>query len=444
MIIINYRSFILIILYILLALLVLLMMVTIHEFGHYVAGKLLGFKINEFSIGFGPSLYTKKKKNGEIFSIRLIPLGGYCAFEGEENNSENSGAFMKQKPWKRLIVLFNGAFFNFISAIIFSFIMLVSVGYDIPQVYTVDPVARVDAMYYVNGSGYEIGDFEFAENDKIIKINGVEYENLTKANLCAYLSTNQSGNKIGTNKYQYTISIDRNGEELNPVFTVTKQINDTVSESGLLKNDVIIKVDGVDIDFISDNYFNALVASASETKTSTTLTVLRNGEKKDIVVNFYDIGFKNENGEYAKAIGVKSQAYVFSVGEALVRSVPYTFGFSWKVLGALGQLITGKAGINDVGGPIYTIGTIANLSRQSISYFLTLLPLIAANLAIFNWLPIPALDGSKMVFTTIEWIRKKPLFSQKTENLIHNIGFFLLLALVFAADFYHIFVGIFT
>ena len=76
-----------IVLYILLAIFVLLMMVTIHEFGHYVAGKLLGFKINEFSIGFGPALFKKTKKNGEVFSIRLIPLGGYCAFEGEENES---------------------------------------------------------------------------------------------------------------------------------------------------------------------------------------------------------------------------------------------------------------------------------------------------------------------------------------------------------------------
>ena len=71
--------------YLLLALLILLVMVTIHEFGHYVAGKMLKFKINEFSIGFGKSLFShKSKKTGEVFSIRLIPLGGYCAFEGED------------------------------------------------------------------------------------------------------------------------------------------------------------------------------------------------------------------------------------------------------------------------------------------------------------------------------------------------------------------------
>ena len=71
------------ILFILLAILILLLMITVHEFGHYLAGKLLGFGIDEFSIGFGPKLFSRKKKNGEVFSIRLLPLGGYCAFTGE-------------------------------------------------------------------------------------------------------------------------------------------------------------------------------------------------------------------------------------------------------------------------------------------------------------------------------------------------------------------------
>ena len=85
-------------------------MVMIHEFGHYIAGKLLGFKINEFSVGFGPKIFQKKKKNGEVFSLRTIPLGGYCAFDGEDEKSDSPTAFNNQKAWKRLIVLFCGAF----------------------------------------------------------------------------------------------------------------------------------------------------------------------------------------------------------------------------------------------------------------------------------------------------------------------------------------------
>ena len=164
------------ILYLILALVILLLMVTIHEFGHYTAGKLLGFKINEFSIGFGKALYSKKKKSGEIFSIRLVPLGGYCAFEGEEEDSENPQAFMKQKPWKRLIVLFSGAFFNFISAIIFSVILLCAVGYDIPKVNSINPVVRIEQSENI--------DNMLLLDDVITKVNDVNItENLNASNL---------------------------------------------------------------------------------------------------------------------------------------------------------------------------------------------------------------------------------------------------------------------
>ena len=74
------------ILYILLALVVLLVLITVHEFGHYCAGKIFGFKINEFSIGFGPAIYKKTRKDGEVFSVRWLPLGGFCAFEGEDED----------------------------------------------------------------------------------------------------------------------------------------------------------------------------------------------------------------------------------------------------------------------------------------------------------------------------------------------------------------------
>ena len=119
------------ILYILLAIVVLLFMIMIYELGHYTAGNLLKFKINEFSIGFGKAIYSKTKKNGEKFSIRIFPLGGYCAFEGEDEDKPGEvGAFNSQKPWKRLIVLFMGAFFNFLSAIIFAVIFLMAFGYN--------------------------------------------------------------------------------------------------------------------------------------------------------------------------------------------------------------------------------------------------------------------------------------------------------------------------
>ena len=103
---------------VLLAVLILLAMVTVHEFGHYVAGKIFRFKINEFAVGFGPALYKHKKKNGELFSVRVFPLGGYCAFEGEDEDNPSPDAFNNKKPWQRIIVLVSGALMNYLLALL--------------------------------------------------------------------------------------------------------------------------------------------------------------------------------------------------------------------------------------------------------------------------------------------------------------------------------------
>lgn len=338
-----------IVLYILLAVVVLLMMVTIHEFGHYTAGKMLGFKINEFAIGFGPALFKKTRKNGEIFSIRAVPLGGYCAFDGEDKESDNSQSFMKQKPWKRLIVLFFGGFFNILSAIIFSFVLLVSVGYDVPTI------------------------------TKINEINGI-------------------------------------------------------SQTQLQVGDTITKVEGVKISYIKGNDFNTLISKYNEGDTFS-VSIIRNGEKLDNVVLTM---LKNNDGQNVLGINIKATPYSF--GESLLYAIPFTFKLAVEILKIFGLLLIGKISLTNLGGPITTVSQMATLSMQGISNFLVLLPLIAVNLGVFNLLPIPALDGSKMVFTTIEWIRGKPI-NQRVENTIHTVGLILLFALVIFADLYHIITG---
>ena len=339
-----------IVLYILLAVVILLAMVTIHEFGHYTAGKMLGFKINEFSIGFGPAIFSKKRKNGEYFSLRIIPLGGYCAFDGEdgETDSENPNSFMKQKPWKRLIVLFFGAFFNFVSAIIFSLILLCTVGYDIPKITQIDEV---------NGS----------------------------------------------------------------------------IQSELQVGDIITHVEGEKISFINSNSLNSLIARYSEGDVFE-VTIERDGVSQNINLQM----FADEEGN--SKLGIYFKATPYSFGEALALCVPFTCVLSWQILALFWQLIVGKIALSNLGGPITTVTTMAKYSMYSLSNILVLLPLIASNLAIFNLFPFPALDGSKMVFTTIEWIRGKPI-NQKVENTIHTVGIIVLFALVIIADIYHLIFG---
>ena len=402
-------------------------MVTIHEFGHYTAGKLLKFKINEFSIGFGKSLYQRKsKKTGEVFSIRLVPLGGYCAFEGEDGSSEQTGAFTQMAPWKRLIVLFCGPFFNIVSAVLFSIILLVSTGYDIPEVYEIDSVPVVTST-----------TVDWKTTDKILEIDGVMIE--ADYSSPAYLSYNikEIAKATETEKSSYVVKYYRNSNYLQTTVGIDFRTN-----SGVLnQNDVIWKINGTKIDFANDNTFSNLVYKIEGN--SATITVKRNGEFVDIEnVSVFDYGLRmtNEDGQQVvnKVLGITSKAYKFGFGEAIVRCVPFTFGLGYKVLQSLWWLVTGQLGLDAVGGPITTITTIASYTKSNFASFFIMLPLIAVNLGIFNLLPIPALDGSKMVFTTIEWIRGKPI-NPKVENAIHNIGFLVLIGLVLFADFYHIF-----
>lgn len=338
-------------------------MVMIHETGHYVAGKILKFNIEEFSIGFGPKIFSKKLKSGEIFSLRWIPLGGYCAFKGEdEEGNDSDGSFNTFAPWKRLIVQFAGAFFNFVSGIIFVLILLVSVG---------SGTARVTSVVANNGN-----------------------------------------------------------------------------ENVIFKNDIILEVDGKEPTFLNGGIVGLM--ADKDVNEDIVLTIDRNGEILDITVKKYQKYQEDEGGNIVndsdgnpivagKVIGVTSEYVQLGFGQALLKCVPYTFNMGWECLKILGNLVTGKVGLESVGGPITTVQTIATATQTNLKNLILLFPLLAVNLAVFNLLPIPALDGARMIFVLIEWIFKKPV-PRNIEAKIHTVGLMVLFAFVIIIDILHLFV----
>ena len=174
-------------------------------------------------------------------------------------------------------------------------------------------------------------------------------------------------------------------------------------------------------------------------KTPIVFNVERGGEK--ITVDGYVNVVYDSNGDYSgwtlltkyelddAEFGVGT--YKYSFFEALGEAIPFTFKWAWKVIVIFGQLLTGKLALTSLGGPVTTVKMIANFTQQNM--LLLLLPLIAVNLAVFNLLPIPALDGFQMVFVTIEWIRKKPV-KQEVINIINNIGLIVLFGFVILVD----------
>lgn len=407
--------------FIIVAILALMLMIIIHESGHYLAGKMLGFRIDEFSIGFGPAIFKRKnKKTGEVFSIRPIPIGGFCAFHGEdqEGTEENpyvnkdvatngkkgilsyivdgiaplekqavklpsnvnssvatdgkdgvlsyidkpiKGPYFNDHPaWKRLIVLFSGAFFNFLSAIFIISIYFTAYGQILPVV--------VDT--------YDMYGFEqqFVTGDVILSVNGKQVNIMTPEDVTAVFSDLDDS---------ATFKVLRNGEIVK--FTAHR----------------------------SEYHYEA--TEKDEQGNETHISETRRG--------------------YGISYSITQQKLNFFL--AFGRAFGFAFFIVFKILASLGALLTGKIGLESAGGTITVVKTIAEVSSQGFGSFMYVVAIISANLAVMNLLPIPALDGSRMVFTGIEMIFRKPV-PRKIEGVIHTIGLVLMLVLVVFLDVFHL------
>ncbi len=394
---------------VLLAVVILLAMVTIHEFGHYIAGKALGFRINEFSVGFGPAIFKKRsKKSGELFALRVIPLGGYCAFDGEDEIEDGeeavggepfaettleaplmgaslAGVPAKEKPvvkeeeeyptpkgekfndlppWKRIIVLLAGATMNYLLALLLIILMFAGVGRPLYQVME----KPADSAY----------------GGVILPVEGKE---------------------------------------------------------SLQAGDIILKIEGKNLYLITD-YLDVL--DDKKAGEAVRFTVSREGERREVWLTLAEnADFKNmsDTGTLLRALGVYGLQPVTQkqgFGGTIGHSAGYSVKIGGTVLRSLGELLTGKLGIKAMGGPVTTIKVTSQAASSGLLSFLNIAAFIGVNLAVFNLLPIPALDGCKVIFCIIEWIRKKPV-NRKVEAMIHFAGIIFLFGFAILVDILQLF-----
>ena len=419
--------------YVLLALLALMAMIVVHELGHYTAGKLLGFKIDEFAIGFGPKIFKKKnKKTGELFSIRPFPIGGFCAFHGEDadgalldeqgnqikdangNIVKDPDAFNNQKAWKRLVVLFSGAFMNFLSAIIIITIYFSAYGQPLPYV-----VGTYDGAAYDN---------VFLTGDAILSVNGKQINLMSQEDLDnAFKNVGDSATfyvlregkriKINANKHYYYPLED--GDYI-------VSVNGETLETPIYYTDFETHYDTTDPLLLTIERYDAegRVVERSTMK-------VQKGVNPDDAEGYYSYGF----GITRTIARVKLPFFL-----AFGRAWGFSFFIVFKILASLGALITGKIGVESAGGTITTIMTMAKVSALGFDSFLYVVAIISANLAVMNLLPFPALDGSRMLFTLIEMVFRKPV-PRKVEGIIHTVGLILLLVLAVFLDVFHLVKG---
>ncbi|WP_313016780.1 RIP metalloprotease RseP [Acetoanaerobium noterae] len=316
---------------IIIALIVFGVIVTVHEMGHFFTAKYFGVTVHEFSVGMGPKLYSKTKKETE-YSLRALPLGGYVRMEGEDSESQDPNSFNNKHPLKRMAIIFAGPFMNFILTIVLMSFLFMMIGV---------PVNK-------------IGDL-------------VE-------NMPAY-------------------------------------------NSGLEVGDKIIMIDDKKI----DSWQSVTDAIQSSPDNNLEFTIERNNEQKIIAVDAVEQAGR-------KVVGI-SPASEKSPGKSLVFGTNQTILMLTDMLSFLGKLFTGQAGDEGVVGPVGIISAVGEAARTGFANVISLAAIISLNLGLINLLPIPALDGSRIVFQAIELVRGKKIDPEK-EGFVHMIGMILLLALM--------------
>lgn len=322
---------------ILVAILVFGIMIFLHELGHYLAARACKVKVLEFAVGMGPKLVGwTSKKTGILYSLRLLPIGGFTAMQGEEGEDDDPHALVNRPRWQKLIVLFAGSFMNLLSGVLVMFLYLSLTG-----VVGTNVIAD-----FREGS---TSDQWLRPGDEILEING---------------------SKI----IDYT------------------DIGNTVMLDGVEPMDFLVRRDGKEV-FLEDVSFEKTEAEGIEVG----------------VLDFRVQGVK------PAFLSLCKQTFTQSV--STVKMIYKTFL----------DLITGRYGMKAVSGPVGTVSVISQAASAGFVPVLYLFSFISLNLGVMNLLPIPALDGGRILFTLVECVLRRPL-NPKLEGYVHLAGMLVLLS----------------
>ena len=389
-------------------------LVLIHEGGHFLVARLCKIRVNEFAIGFGPTIWKKQGKETK-YAIRLIPLGGFVNMEGEEERSEEEGSFSMASIPKRIAVVAAGGLVNIIFALITYFILMASLGNNVSTVVdSTIPNQSAEAAGIISG-------------DKITKINNKTIRNKTDFD---QILEECNGEPLD-------VEVERNGEKLQFTITptaeaynytgiavkytksnptteiVTLDPNSPAEVQGLLPGDIITKVNGEDVKGNPQKLLGCINKSDK-----LNFEIERGNENIEITVE--------PQVRYDYYLGVYLQRAENNFANNMYYAFWDTGDFAFSIIDNLKLLFSGGVSVNQLMGPV-GIGEVV-AETNGVADFVYILALISISLGVTNLLPFPPLDGGKIVLLLLEAIRRKPL-KQETEIKIQMVGFMLLIGL---------------
>ncbi|MDC1110073.1 RIP metalloprotease RseP [Gammaproteobacteria bacterium] len=421
------------------AIVLLGVLIAIHEFGHFIVGRMCNIHIYRFSIGMGPVIYKKLDRHGTEFAISALPLGGYVAFHTEKAGEQeldlmqtltpeqNESTFESRPRWQRALVMLAGPAANFILAIgILSLIFANSVERQfIPE------VSNISSTFIQENSSLKDGDVLIAINNKTVNsLQDIRLELLSLSGTTGIIDfifsrdMNRSEIKVSIPVENYLSNPDeQNAPENFMGFNLSLKLQPTVGaiaknsfayEYGLRVNDRILEVNSQSIKSFEDLQ-----------------TFLKNYQGTDIdlkvkrenQIEYFNIPLgirKNVDGFEEKYIGIMP-GIKRSIFESFSKGAYETYNLSLKTLTFVGKMITRDLGTQNLSGPIGIVKMAGDTANAGLLPFLYLMALLSISLGVLNLLPIPVLDGGQLVMLGVEAVRGSPM-PEKIENLFFMFG----------------------
>lgn len=414
---------------ILIAVIIFSVIIIIHELGHFLLAKKNGIVVTEFSLGMGPRLFSTQK--GETrYSIKLFPIGGSCAMLGEDTEEEDlTGTFNAAPVWGRISVVAAGPIFNFILAFLLSVIITGFVGYDPAEIMEVEkgsPAAEAGLR-----KGDVVTEFDGYTIDVARDLYGYSYLNELQEEPVTMKVRRNGEEKTFTYtpdvSVRYLLGFNRSGTDSMEVLSLIEGM--PLEAAGLQAGDVITSIDGTRIPDgkAYENYIAEHPLSDKEVE----ITYDRDGLEYSAKITPKEyrtpiLGFSYNMG-YIRAEGFQVLKYAALDVKYMIRTT----------LLSLKELVTGGLGVKDLSGPVGVVDAIGTTYEESKSAgtlmlwmnMLNMAVLLSANLGVMNLLPLPALDGGRLVFLFIEVVRKKPI-NREVEGMVNFAGLMLLMALM--------------